>query len=60
MQHDRLKLVVPDDGANVVSDGSFSLQAIQCGMARISMVARTGSPSQPRRKRSCRARTDWS
>ena len=33
---------------NVDSDGSPSLHGIQCGMARISMVPSTGSPSQPR------------
>ena len=45
---------------NVDSDGSASLHGIQCGIARISMVASTGSPSQPRRSRSFIARTDWS
>jgi len=29
-------------------EGSFSLHGIQCGIARISMVPSTGSPSQPR------------
>ena len=45
---------------NVDSDGSPSLHGIQCGMARISIVASTGSPSQPLRSRSFSARTDWS
>ena len=33
---------------NVDSDGSRSLHGIQCGIARMSMVASTGSPSRPR------------
>ena len=45
---------------NVDRDGSPSLHGIQCGMARMSMVASTGSPSQPRLSRSFTARTDWS
>ena len=42
------------------SDGSPSLQGIQCGMARMSIVPRTGSPRVPRFRRSFMARTDWS
>ena len=44
----------------VDSDGSASLHGIQWGMARISMVPSTGSPSQPLRSTSLSARTDWS
>ncbi len=33
---------------NVDSDGRPSAHGIQCGMARMSIVASTGSPSQPR------------
>ena len=43
---------------NVESECSFSLQGIQCGIARISMVPSTGSPSQPRWRMSFNARTD--
>ena len=45
---------------NVDSDGSPSAHGIQCGIARMSMVASTGSPSQPRLSTSFAARTDWS
>ncbi len=45
---------------NVDSDGNPSAHGIQCGMARMSMVASTGSPSQPRLRMSFAARTDWS
>ena len=40
---------------NVESDGSPSLHGIQWGIARISMVPRTGSPSHPRPSKSLSA-----
>ena len=45
---------------NVASDGRPRAHGIQWGIARISMVASTGVPSQPRSSRSFNARTDWS
>ncbi len=45
---------------NVESEWSPCAQGIQWGIARISIVASTGSPSQPRFNKSFSARTDWS
>ncbi len=42
----------------VDNDGSFSAHGIQCGIARMSMLAKTGSPIQPRLRMSFAARTD--
>ena len=42
----------------VDSDGNPSAHGIQCGTARISMLANTGSPIQPRLSKSFIARTD--
>ena len=45
---------------NVESDSPSLAQGIQCGTARISMVASTGSPNVPRSIRLRKARTEWS
>ena len=45
---------------NVESDRPPWAQGIQCGIARISIVASTGSPSTRRSSRVFKARTEWS
>ncbi len=44
----------------VERDRSPSLHGIQCGMARMSIVASTGSPRALRASSDFAARTDWS
>ena len=43
-----------------VTHPSRCCHGIQCGIARMSIVASTGSPSIPRRSKSLQARIDWS
>ena len=45
---------------NVESDRSPSAQGIQWGIARMSIVASTGSPRTPRSSSVFSARTEWS